>query len=101
MKNVPIANIRRKLEVLLGNATVDMDEKKKALKPNAARGKAVAVPRWLGQLRAAVGSQRSPNSREKVSQVLMEPANAAQPPAPVKNDAKHSHGMATDPAPSL
>ena len=45
MQNVPMANIRRKLDVLLGNATVDMDEKKKALKPKAARGKAVAVPR--------------------------------------------------------
>lgn len=45
MKKVPIANIRRKLEVLSGNATVDREEKKKALRPKAERGKAVAVPR--------------------------------------------------------
>lgn len=45
MQKVPIANIRRKLEVLSGKATVDMDEKKNALRPKAERGKAVAVPR--------------------------------------------------------
>ena len=48
MQKVPIANIKRKLEVLSGNATDEIDEKKKALRPNAAKGKAVAVPRWFG-----------------------------------------------------
>ena len=45
MPKVPTASIRRKLDVLSGNATVEMDEKKKALSPKAERGNAVAVPR--------------------------------------------------------
>ena len=43
----------RKSEVLLGKAAVDSVAKTKALRPNAARGNAVAVPRWLGQFKAA------------------------------------------------
>lgn len=43
--NVPIASMRRNFDVSSGNAKVEMVEKKKALKPNAAKGNAVAVPR--------------------------------------------------------
>lgn len=54
MPNVPAARRRRKSDVLSGNATEEIVEKKKALRPNADRGNAVAVPRWFGQLRAAI-----------------------------------------------
>jgi len=60
-KKVPIktrpkvaqARRRSKSEVLSGKARDDIAAKKKALRPNAARGKAVAVPRWFGQFKAA------------------------------------------------
>ena len=44
---------KRKSEVLLGKANIDIKEKKKALKPKADKGNAVAVPRWFGQFIAA------------------------------------------------
>ncbi len=53
MANVPMASIRRKSVVLSGKAKEEMVTKKKALRPKAAKGKPVAVPRWLGQLSAA------------------------------------------------
>lgn len=53
MANVPRASIRRKSLVLSGKAKDEMVTKKKALRPKADKGKAVAVPRWLGQFRAA------------------------------------------------
>lgn len=53
MPNVEQAKRRSKSEVLSGNAIDDIAAKKKALRPNAARGKAVAVPRWFGQFSAA------------------------------------------------
>ena len=43
--NVAMANKRSRSSVLSGNAMEDIDAKKKALRPNADRGKAVAVPR--------------------------------------------------------
>ena len=55
MQKVPTDSRTRKFEVLSGKANIDMVEKKKALSPNADRGKAVAVPRWFGQFRTAVG----------------------------------------------
>ena len=51
--NVATANKRSRSEVLSGKANDDIDAKKKALRPNADRGKAVAVPRLSGQFRAA------------------------------------------------
>ena len=45
MVNVPIQRSKRKSEVLLGKAIVDISEKKKALRPKADKGNAVAVPR--------------------------------------------------------
>lgn len=67
-----------------GKATEDTAEKKKALKPNADSGKAVADPRWFGQFRA---------------DVLIEPAKAAQPPTPVRKAKKHSQGIDSEPGP--
>lgn len=60
-------------------------EKKKALRPNAASGNAVAVPRWSGKLSAAA---------------LIEPLNAEQLPAPVKKENKHSDPMLYPPGPA-
>jgi len=53
-------------------------EKKKALNPKAARGKAVAVPRWSGKFKAAA---------------LMAAVNAEQLPAPVKKENTHRDAM--------
>lgn len=50
-----MANRRSRWDVLSGKANEEMAEKKKALRPNAERGKAVAVPRWSGQFNAAFG----------------------------------------------
>ena len=54
MVKVAIDKSRSRSEVLSGKARDEMAEKKAALKPNAARGKAVAVPRWFGQFSAAI-----------------------------------------------
>ena len=51
--NVARANKRRRFEESSGKANDDIDAKKKALRPNADRGKAVAVPRLSGQFSAA------------------------------------------------
>lgn len=53
MAKVPTARRRRKWPVSSSKANEDMVAKKKALSPKAARGKAVALPRWLGQFKAA------------------------------------------------
>jgi hypothetical protein len=45
MVKVPMARRNRKSDVFPGNARDDMVEKKNALRPNAASGKEVAVPR--------------------------------------------------------
>lgn len=45
IENVPIASMSKKCEVLAGKATLDTVEKRKALRPNADNGNAVAVPR--------------------------------------------------------
>lgn len=45
MEEVPIDSKRRNPGVSLGNENVATAEKKKALKPKPASGKAVAVPR--------------------------------------------------------
>jgi hypothetical protein len=56
-------------------------EKKKALRPNAARGNAVAVPRWCGQFKA---------------DVFTAPANAIHPPNPVRKEKKHINATEAD-----
>lgn len=45
MPDVPAASKRRKSDVLSGNAKEETIEKKKALRPKADSGNAVAVPR--------------------------------------------------------
>ena len=42
-----------KSDVLSGNAMDEIEAKKKALRPKAESGKAVALPRWFGQFNAA------------------------------------------------
>ena len=81
---VPVANKSRKCEVPCGKAKATV-EKKKALRPNAANGKAVAVPRWSGKLRAAA---------------LIEPLKAEQLPAPVKKENRHKEPMLYPPGPA-
>lgn len=51
---VPTASKRRKWLVLSLKAMAERVEKKKALSPKAARGNAVAEPRWDGKLEAAM-----------------------------------------------
>jgi len=46
MPDVPAARRSKKSPVLPSKAIWAKAEKKNALRPNAARGKAVAVPRW-------------------------------------------------------
>lgn len=53
MQKQPIERSKRKDDVSSGNAKEEIEAKKKAPRPNAATGKAVAVPRWVGQLFAA------------------------------------------------
>lgn len=53
MTDVPRHKVKRNPAVLPRNAIDAMDEKKKALSPNPAIGKAVAVPRVSGKLLAA------------------------------------------------
>jgi hypothetical protein len=82
IQNVPMVRRRRYLEVEFGKAIPDIPVKKNALRPKAARGKAVAEPRCLGQFRAAV---------------LMEAWKAKQLPAPVKNEKKNIIGTLPEP----
>lgn len=50
------ASRRRKEAVSPENSVDESTEKQKALSPNPANGRAVAVPRWLGKLSAAIHS---------------------------------------------
>lgn len=102
MVNVPNDRKRRKPAVSFGRATLETREKKDALRPNAARGKAVAVPRCWGKFIAAGFCQSiCPSNRiAEHQQVLIDPEKAAPPPAPVKKVAIHINGSAIDPGPS-
>ena len=82
MPNVPLASSIRKWPVLPGRTNWANMEKKKALSPNAAKGNAVAVPRWCGQFKA---------------EVLIAAAKAAHPPSPVKKEKRQSNGSGPEP----
>jgi len=84
-QNVPIARKRRSFEVSSGKARPESNVKNRALRPNAARGNAVAVPRCAGQFNAAT---------------LMAAWKAVQLPQPVRNDRKQTVGTLMEPAPS-
>lgn len=56
---VATARTSRNDDVSPGKRYEDSVEKKKALSPNAARGKAVAAPLFAGQFKAAIYSQKS------------------------------------------
>jgi hypothetical protein len=53
-REVPRASKRRNRPVSLWNKIADAVDQKKALSPKAARGKAVAVPRFSGKFVAAM-----------------------------------------------
>lgn len=63
MADAPMARSRRKRPVSSSKAKEDMVAKKNALSPKAARGNAVALPRWLGQFKAAYGQVNIKKSR--------------------------------------
>jgi hypothetical protein len=102
MENVPMASVRRNLSVSLGNAMEDMEAKKKALRPNAASGIPVAVPRWFGQFIAAamVSAASHGKGENKCQPVLMAPKNANAAPEPVMKDRIQMTGSGTEPGPS-
>jgi hypothetical protein len=75
MQKVPTLKSNNRPDVSSGKAIPETKVNKKALKPNPLNGKAVAVPRWRGQL---------------VAHVLIEALNALQLPTPVKKPKKHS-----------
>jgi len=82
MPKVPHAKRNKKCPVFPGITNWANIEKKKALNPNAAKGNAVAVPRWCGQFNA---------------DVLIAAAKAAQPPKPVKKENMQSSGIEPEP----
>jgi hypothetical protein len=75
MQKVPALKSNKRPAVSSGKAMPDTKVNKKALKPNPLNGKAVAVPRWRGQL---------------VAHVLIEALKALQLPTPVRKPKKHS-----------
>jgi hypothetical protein len=75
MQKVPVPKSNNRPAVSSGKAMPDTKVKRKALKPNPLNGKAVAVPRWRGQL---------------VAHVLIEALKALQLPTPVKKPKKHN-----------
>lgn len=82
MPEVPQARSIRKSLVSPGNRNPPTSEKKKALRPKAAKGKAVAVPLWCGQFRA---------------DVLTAAANAVHAPRPDRNEKRQIKGTEPDP----
>lgn len=80
-----------------------MLEKKKALSPNAARGKAVAVPLFSGKLLAAKGHQNYDITRQIIKYIpaLMATELAADPPRPVTHEKKHNELNDRKPCPCL
>lgn len=79
---VPTDSSMRKALVSPSKKTAPSVEKKKALRPKAAMGNAVAVPRWCGQFSA---------------DVLMEAWKVMQLPRPVSDEKKQNKG--TEPKP--
>jgi hypothetical protein len=83
-QKVPSASNRRNRPVSSLKAMVETVDQKNALNPKAARGNAVAVPRWSGKLDAAV---------------LMEAEKAEQLPKPVRKTKKDKSTAPSDPSP--
>lgn len=81
---VPIASKRRNRPVSSLKMIADMVDQKKALRPKAARGNAVAVPRCVGKFDAAV---------------LMEAEKAEELPKPVRNAKNDKRPTPKEPGP--
>lgn len=93
IREVPRASMRRNRPVSPWNRTADIVDQKKALRPNAARGNAVAVPRCSGKFVAAIVISCVFWVQATVvdAPVLIEAPKAEQLPKPVrkeKNDMK-------------
>jgi hypothetical protein len=85
-RDVPTASKRRKRPTSPWNRIADVVDQKKALRPNAAKGNAVAVPRCSGKFVAAV---------------LIEAPKAEQLPKPVRKLNTDRKKTAIDPWPPL
>lgn len=81
---VPIASKRRNRPVSSLKMTADMVDQKNALRPKAAKGNAVAVPRCVGKFDAAV---------------LIDAEKAEELPKPVRNAKNDSSPTLKDPCP--
>lgn len=87
------------------NTRDDIVEKTNALRPNAARGKEVAVPRWSGKLVAARFGFflfQFPVYMHTTSEylpALIAAEKAAQPPSPVRNEHTSKKPTLTEPWP--
>jgi hypothetical protein len=86
IRDVPKASMRRNRPVSPWNRTADIVDQKKALRPNAARGNAVAVPRCSGKFVAAV---------------LIEAPKAEQLPKPVRKENNDMKKTPIEPWPPL
>ena len=75
IQKVPVAKSNNRPAVSSGKAIPPTKVNRKALRPNPLNGKAVAVPRWRGQL---------------VAHVLIEALKALQLPTPVRKQQKQS-----------
>jgi hypothetical protein len=100
---VPSARSKRKRPVSSLKMRVEMLDQNSALRPKAANGKAVAVPRCSGKLHAAViiGLALYKYGVWRNVPVLIAPPKAEQPPMPVRKVKKHSSTMGIDPSPLL
>jgi hypothetical protein len=82
---------------------VEILDQNRALRPKAASGKAVAVPRCSGKLEAAESQQVSFTfawvNWQFDAPVLIAAPKAEQPPVPVKKAKKHIKMTGTDPGP--
>ena len=84
MSDAPRVKVRSSPAVSSWKARPPSSENRKALRPNAAMGNAVAVPRCVGQLMVAV---------------LMVPKNADAEPMPVMPQERHRSTKWAEPRP--
>jgi hypothetical protein len=102
-REVPTASKRRKRPTSPWNRIADVVDQKKALRPKAARGNAVAVPRCSGKFVAAViyilARVKEPDKVD--APVLIEAPKAEQLPKPVRKLNTDRKKTAIDPWPPL
>jgi hypothetical protein len=104
MSEVPRANRRRSCVVSPWKRREANDEKKKALSPKAASGKAVAVPRFSGKFVAAIATSSAPRRVKRVWNripALIAAENDDDPPKPVRKEKSRMGAMPMYPLPFL